>query len=67
MELMARLRQGERLAELCREYGISRKTGNKFKNRFEEVGISGLEDQSRQPKMTPHKTPCVQPGTWVTI
>lgn len=57
MELMARLRQGEKLADLCREYGISRKTGNKFKKRFEEVGITGLQDQSRAPKMIPHKTP----------
>jgi transposase InsO family protein len=57
MELMARLRRGETLAELCREYGISRKTGNKFKKRFEQVGISGLQDQSRAPKMIPHKTP----------
>lgn len=57
MELMGRLRRGEALAELCREYGISRKTGNKFKKRFEEVGISGLQDQSRAPRVIPHKTP----------
>jgi transposase InsO family protein len=57
MELMARLRRGDALAELCREYGISRKTGNKFKKRFEQVGIAGLQDQSRAPKIIPHKTP----------
>jgi transposase len=57
MELMARLRRGDTLAELCREYGISRKTGNKFKKRFEQVGVSGLQDQSRAPRIIPHKTP----------
>lgn len=57
MELMTRLGQGERLSDLCREYGISRKTGNKFKKRFEEHGVLGLEDRSRAPKVIPHKTP----------
>lgn len=57
MELMVRLGRGEKLADLCREYGISRKTGHKYKKRFEEVGIDGLQDLSRAPKMIPHKTP----------
>jgi putative transposase len=57
MEMMIRLSQGERLTDLCREYGISRKTGEKYKKRFRELGVSGLEDQSRAPKMIPHKTP----------
>lgn len=57
MELIARLRRGEKLAELCREYGISRKTGNKFRKRFEDQGAAGLNDFSRAPKFIPHKTP----------
>ena len=35
-------------SELCREYGISRKTGYKWLKRFRET--SSLEDQSRRPK-----------------
>jgi len=54
---MVRLAAGERLTDLCREYGISRKTGNKFKARFDELGIAGLEDRSRAPRVIPHKTP----------
>jgi len=54
---MARLAKGERLTDLCREFGISRKTGNKFKARFERLGAAGLEDRSRAPKVIPHKTP----------
>lgn len=57
MEMMVRLGRGEKLSELCREYGISRKTGEKFKRRFRELGPAGLEDQSRAPKVIPHKTP----------
>lgn len=49
--------RGETVAELCREYGISRKTGDKFKQRFMRLGSLGLEDQSRAPKVIPHRTP----------
>ena len=55
-ELIQRLIDGERMADLCREYGISRKTGDKFKARFERLGLSGLADQSRAPHRIPHKT-----------
>ena len=35
--------------DLCREYGISTKTGYKWRKRFEEDGRKGLVDQSRRP------------------
>jgi putative transposase len=35
--------------ELCREYGISAKTGYKWKQRFLEQGLGGMEDESRRP------------------
>src|SRR4029077_12769711 len=56
-EFIRRLGERERLTDLCREYGISRKTGNKFKKRFEELGEVGLENRSRAPVFIPHKTP----------
>ena len=56
MEFMARLHRGERMTDLCIEYGVSRKTGHKLKKRYEELGVAGLEDQSRAPKCIPHKT-----------
>lgn len=40
-------------SELCRKYGISRKTGYKWKERFLQKGINGLEDGSRRPKKSP--------------
>jgi len=35
------------MAALCREFGISRKTGYKFISRYIEEGIDGLKDRSR--------------------
>jgi transposase InsO family protein len=57
MEFMARLNMGERMTDLCVEYGISRKTGHKLKSRYDELGTQGLADQSRAPRHIPHKTP----------
>ena len=36
-------------ATLCRDFGISRKTGYKWRQRFEAEGFAGLHDQSRRP------------------
>jgi putative transposase len=37
------------MAELCREFGISRKTGYKIFDRYQECGMQGLTDRSRRP------------------
>jgi len=50
MEFVARLKAGERMSDLCREFGISRKTGYKFEQRYEEHGPGGLYDFSRRPR-----------------
>jgi len=47
------LRNVERFGEVCREFGISRKTGYKWKERFLAEGLSGLADQSRRPNESP--------------
>jgi transposase InsO family protein len=52
-----RLEDGERMIDLCREFGISRKTGYKIKRRYEEEGIEALIDRSRRPLSSPNKTP----------
>lgn len=57
VEFVTRVMRGEAVAQLCREYGISRKTGDKFKQRFVRCGPAGLVDQSRAPKVIPHRTP----------
>lgn len=43
-------------SQLCREFGISRKTGYKWLNRFREGGLEALLDQSRRPNHSPTRT-----------
>lgn len=45
------------MAELCRHYGISRKTGYKIVARWEQGGGEGLKDLSRAPHRHPNQTP----------
>jgi transposase InsO family protein len=37
-------------AELCRQFGVSRKTGYKWLKRFKEKGTAGLVNQSKKPR-----------------
>lgn len=56
MRFVLRLEQGERMVDLCREFGISTKTGHKIKNRYDEDGPEGLFDRSRRPRRSPRRT-----------
>jgi putative transposase len=49
LKFVARVLDGERMAGLCREFGISRKTGYKILTRYNETGLEGLTDRSRRP------------------
>lgn len=49
MRFVIRLKDGESMASLCREFGISRKTGYKILERYEECGLEGLSDRTRRP------------------
>jgi putative transposase len=51
--VMRALREEKGFRELCREYGVSPKTGYKWKRRFLEEGLQGLEDLSRKPLGSP--------------
>jgi len=57
MRFVLRLEDGERMSELCREFGISRKTGYKIYSRFQDLGPAGLYDESRAPKRQWQQTP----------
>lgn len=43
-------------AELCRRYGVSRKTGYKWLPRYATDGPSSLADRSHRPERCPHAT-----------
>ena len=49
MRFVIRLKDGETMASLCREFGISRKTGYKIFERYEQCGLEGLSDRARRP------------------
>ena len=49
MRFVIRLKDGEAMALLCREFGISRKTGYKIFERYEQCGLEGLSDRTRRP------------------
>ena len=57
LRFVARLLDGEKMAVVCREFGISRKTGYKIFNRYKDQGLSGLEDRPRTPYRHPNKLP----------
>jgi len=41
---------------LCKEYGISRKTGYKWIKRYQAEGVEGLADRSKRPHRMPSKS-----------
>ena len=49
IRFVSRLLEGEKMAELCREFGISRKTGYKFWNRYQENELYAFNDRIRRP------------------
>jgi putative transposase len=57
LRFIARLLDGEKMAGLCREFGISRKTGYKIFKRYKDCGIDGLTDRSRRPYRQANQLP----------
>jgi len=57
LRFVARLLEGEAMTEVCREFGISRKTGYKIFDRYKEHGLEALSDRSRRPVRYAHQLP----------
>ena len=53
VRFIAGLQSGLGMVEACRSYGISRKTGYKWLERYKLDGPSGLEERSRAPHRMP--------------
>jgi transposase len=49
LRFVAQLLDGEPMTEVCRAFGISRKTGYKIFERYKEHGLEALNDWSRRP------------------
>ena len=52
-------KNNENISQLCKNFGISRKTGYKWIERFEKSGDKGLENFSRRPVHCPDRTSSV--------
>ena len=57
MRFVLRLKDGESMSSLCREFGISRVTGYKIYERYSECGLEGLTDRARTPYRYANKLP----------
>ncbi len=51
------LRQSASMTALCERYGISRKTGYKWVQRYRDDGVAGLHERSRRPQHSPEQVP----------
>src|SRR5687767_2385914 len=49
VRFVRRLLDGESMSGVCEEFGISRKTGYKIFQRYQQIGVRGLSDRSRRP------------------
>jgi transposase InsO family protein len=49
LRFVAKLLDGEAMTDVCREFGISRKTGYKIFHRYKESGFEALSDRCRRP------------------
>jgi transposase len=67
VRFVARLLEGEPMSHVCREFGISRKTGYKIFDRYKDHGLEGLTDRSRRPvryaNQLPHRIKDERPET----
>src|SRR6476469_5063430 len=57
LRFVARLLEGEKMAPLCAEFGISRKTGYKIFDRYKDCGVTAFTDRSRRPHRHANRQP----------
>src|SRR4051812_40106793 len=57
LRFVARLLEGEKMAPLCAEVGISRKTGYKIFERYKDCGVAAFSDRSRRPYRQANRLP----------
>ena len=63
LRFIARLLDGEKMAGLCREFGISRKTGYKIYDRYQDGAVKLTKSSSSDPQDTGLE-PAVNPPCW---
>ena len=67
LRFVARLLEGEKMARLCAEFGISRKTGYKIFDRYKDNGVTAFNDRSRRPYRQANRLPAPIEATIVRL
>ena len=67
LRFVARLLEGETMAPLCAEFGISRKTGYKIYDRYKDCGVGAFHDRSRRPHRQANRLPAPIEATIVRL
>jgi putative transposase len=57
LRFIARLLEGDKMAPLCREFGISRVTGYKLFERYKDCGLDAFNERSRAPYRQANRLP----------
>jgi transposase InsO family protein len=57
MRFIAKVIEGHSMTDVCRQFGISRKTGHKIWSRYKDSGSEALNDRSRRPVHYAHQLP----------
>src|SRR5258705_206481 len=67
LRFVACLLDGETMAPLCAEFGISRKTGYKIFDRYKDDGLTAFTDRSRRPYCQANRLPAPIEATIVRL
>jgi len=67
LRFVAKLLDGESMTDVCREFGISRKTGYKIFSRYKESGLEAFSDRSRRPVRYANQLPSQIESLIVTL
>src|SRR5258705_12747684 len=67
LRFVARLLEGEKMAPMCAEFGISRKTGYKIFDRYKDCGVEAFTDRSRRAHRQANRPPAPIEATIVRL
>jgi putative transposase len=67
LRFVARLLEGEKMAPLCAEFGISRKTGYKIYDRYKDCGVQAFSDRSHRAHRQANRLPAAVEATIVRL
>jgi putative transposase len=67
LRFVARLLEGEKMAPLCAEFGISRKTGYRIFDRYEDCGVQAFSDRSHRAHRQANRLPAPLEATIVRL